>query len=748
MAREVIDLISSSPPPPPESPPLFFNDDVPSGQRTESCASEPHRVDLECLSDEFDTTIDIDELISLPSFDKSSHANSTNNITSTKQSTHISIETADATRQRIIQETITDIHSDDFDSASENGEPRIYESTSNGNKRRRVSDWVNPKDPPTLETSDPFCSSQKEARLDGNQHKSPYSANGPVEILSSPERPPTARSKPGLPLMTIENPPTTSFTTSFQSSPDPFKSPIPQNIPCSNPPQSHVPEHVESSNPFASSPGEKRAKETAPKAARFADIEIVSSAQSPQGFKSNIASRQDWDPISSSAPEIGSHTLPDLRRQKSTAGVTISVDSDSSVHGFESESDEDEDELPDINALIAAPRKRPSLHRSYSDNFVSKSRSKASKPTKSSADRARERDTKAAATAAEKARKQRERERDKAAKARDKERAAALAEVNKLRTDKKISTPEMLVDLSTNLNPTTRTQVEPLLKALDVEFSTWESPVDNVVKWRRKVTSRFNEDLGHWEPVPRRIVNEKHVAVIILADEFVQLALGGGLDDHVSKMTEHFPNYQLIYLIEGLHVWMRKNRNARNRQFVSGVRVQEGAGPSSSRRRNAPATEYVSEETIEDALLQLQVMHDALIHHTTIPLETSQWITVLTQHISTIPYRKQKDQATMNAAFCMESGQVRSGDNPKDTYIRMLQEISRVTAPVAYGIATEFATVSELVNGLESGGANRLEAVRKSANKDGVMSDRTVGQAMSKRLHKVFTGRDESSADV
>ncbi|CAH0035840.1 unnamed protein product [Clonostachys rhizophaga] len=748
MAREVIDLISSSPPPPlkSSSPPLFVDDTVPSGQGTEPCVSQPHEVDLECLSDEFDTTIDIDELISLPSFDKSSYANQTHNTTSKQQLTHISIETADATRQRIIQETIIDIHSDDFGSASDNDEPRVYESTSNGNKRRRVSDWVNPKDPPTLEHSDPFYSSQKEAPSGGNQDKCSHSANGPVEILSSPERPPTARSKLGLPLTTIENPPTTSFRTSFQSSPDPFKSPIPQHIPCSNPPLSHAPKHVESSDPFASSPRETCAKENAPKAARFPDIEIVSSAPSPPRFTSNTASRRDWDPISSSAPEIGSHALPDVRRQKATAEVTISVDSDSSVHGFESESDEDE--LPDITQLIAAPRKRSSLHRSYSDNFASKSRSKASKPTKSTAERARERETKAAATAAEKARKQREREQDKAAKSRDKERAAALAEVNKIRTDKKISTPEMLVDLSANLNPTTRTQVEPLLKALDVEFSTWESPVDNVIKWRRKVTSRFNEDLGHWEPVPRRIQNEKHVAVIVLADEFVQLALSGGLDDHVSKMTEHFPNHQLIYLIEGLHVWMRKNRNTRNRQFVSGVRVQEGAAPSSSRRRNAPAAEYVSEETIEDALLQLQVMHDALIHHTTIPLETSQWITVLTQHISTIPYRKQKDQATMNAAFCMESGQVRSGDNPKDTYIRMLQEISRVTAPVAYGIAAEFGTVSELVNGLESGGANRLEAVRKSANKDGVMSDRTVGQALSKRLHKVFTGRDESSTDV
>ncbi len=46
------------------------------------------------------------------------------------------------------------------------------------------------------------------------------------------------------------------------------------------------------------------------------------------------------------------------------------------------------------------------------------------------------------------------------------------------------------------------------------------------------------------------------------------------------------------------------------------------------------------------------------------------------------------------------------------------------------------------------GGTLRLEDCRKSANKDGAFSDRTGGQAVSRRIYKVFTGREESSTDI
>lgn len=91
---------------------------------------------------------------------------------------------------------------------------------------------------------------------------------------------------------------------------------------------------------------------------------------------------------------------------------------------------------------------------------------------------------------------------------------------------------------------------------------------------------------------------------------------------------------------------------------------------------------------------------------------------------------------------------MRTGDGAADTYVRMLQEIVRVTAPIAHGVAARYPTVSQLVRGLESAGPLALEAVPRSANRDGEPSDRAVGQAVSRRIHKVFTGRDPGSTEV
>lgn len=347
----------------------------------------------------------------------------------------------------------------------------------------------------------------------------------------------------------------------------------------------------------------------------------------------------------------------------------------------------------------------------------------------------------------------------------EKERATALAEVNKVRTDKKVSTPEMILNMPSGITEGLKVQLETLLDGLTVEHTTWNSPVANAFKWQRKVRSRFDEEMGHWEPIPLRITPEKHVLILMTADEFVGMAVDDTVDSSVSQAKLHFPGHELIYLLEGMNLWLRKNRNIRNRRFTSGVRAQDqpppeatAASSSSStttttaasrrRRKNAVAEEYIAEDIVEDAMLHLQIEHDVLIHHTAVPLESAQWIVAFTQHISTIPYKKMRDKMTSAAGFCMESGQVRTGDDARDTYVRMLQEIARVTAPIAYGIASEFDSVSKLVTGLEQGGPLALESVRKSVNKDGVASERTVGQAVSKRIHKVFTGRDETSTDV
>ena len=102
----------------------------------------------------------------------------------------------------------------------------------------------------------------------------------------------------------------------------------------------------------------------------------------------------------------------------------------------------------------------------------------------------------------------------------------------------------------------------------------------------------------------------------------------------------------------------------------------------------------------------------------------------------------------MDTAFCMDSGQVKTGEDAADTYVRMLQEIKFITLPVAYGIANKYPSVQALVKGLERNGPLALADLKKTMNKDGGLTDRRVGPAISKRVHKVFLGTDPGSWDV
>ncbi|KXX82765.1 Crossover junction endonuclease eme1 [Madurella mycetomatis] len=535
---------------------------------------------------------------------------------------------------------------------------------------------------------------------------------------------------------------------------------------------------------FASS--SPRGKENVPektgiRQAIIEDIDLLASSSPGPVISKQPQNAAAWDPISSSAPlpptvdDDQTDAPRSLRRIRSEA-ITL----DDSDNDYPAKPDS-EDEFPDIAGLAASRRTftsltEPTLVPSKPSKRLKSTgaRSISTEPKKTPQERLREREEKAAARETERERKKLEKERARADRARQKATAAALAEVNKIRTDKKVSTPEMIVDLPSTLDEATRMQAEILLKDLDVSFTSWSSPVDNVVKWRRKVRSQYNDELGHWEPIPERIERENYAMVILSAPQFVDLALGAdnttNLEAYALRMRRNFPTDTIIYLIEGLEPWLRKNRNLRNLQFVSAVRSgleppppqQADEPPTSSqpnkprRRKNNPSTQqqqppqrnYIDTELIDTALLHLQVLHPStLIHHTTVSLETARWIAIFTQHISTVPYRRQRDTSN-DANFCIESGQVRTGETPRETYLRMLQEIGRVTAPIAYGIAAECGTVSELVKRLKDGGPLALEKIRKGTDRNGGVSDRVVGQAVSKRLWRIFTGRDEGSMDV
>ncbi|KAL2833606.1 ERCC4 domain-containing protein [Aspergillus pseudoustus] len=346
-----------------------------------------------------------------------------------------------------------------------------------------------------------------------------------------------------------------------------------------------------------------------------------------------------------------------------------------------------------------------------------------------------------AATKAEREReKQLEKERKqklKEEKAKEKQLAADIAHANKLKVDKKNSTPEMIIDLASSFQDTSvGNQTIEYMRRLGVDHTFFESPITNVVKWRRKMKARFNDTLRLWEPCELHIREEEHVLCLVTAQEFVDMVTSAldseapdapsELEVHVLRMKSAHPDSTIIYLIEGLTALMRKNSNSRNRAYqaefrrhLDEVQGAASAAPSSTasrrKRANKPDAPPIDDDTIEDALLNLQVTHSCLIHHTAAGPESAEWIKNFTEHVSTVPYRRQKLEGN-DSAFCMDTGQVKPGEDKSDTFVRMLQEVNRVTGSMAYGVMNEYPSVLELVQGMRRSGPTMLEDVKVRNN--------------------------------
>lgn len=223
--------------------------------------------------------------------------------------------------------------------------------------------------------------------------------------------------------------------------------------------------------------------------------------------------------------------------------------------------------------------------------------------------------------------------------------AAEIAKVNVLRTDKKRSAPEMIVDLPSCLDGVFKESIRGFLKGkpedTPIEYTEW-STNEPLVKWRRKVQAQWNETAGHFVPVQMHIQAEAHILRFFKAAEFVDMITTletDGLDVQVTQLKNRYDGCKPIYLIEGLLAWQRKNRNIKDRQFVDAVRSHGGTEASQTAKRRRKEAHYVDEELIEDALIRLQVVHKILVHQTNASIESAEWVHSFTQHISTIPYQ-------------------------------------------------------------------------------------------------------------
>lgn len=220
-------------------------------------------------------------------------------------------------------------------------------------------------------------------------------------------------------------------------------------------------------------------------------------------------------------------------------------------------------------------------------------------------------------------------------------------QANKHRSSKKDSLPEMIVDMSISLaDIAVGNQLQRFLLQHGCRVNPmWEPPVPGgwkLVKWRRRVKAVYDDDLSIFIPLENEEIREEsHVLVYLGAQEFINLALSlsvNALTMHVQHIKSAFrPQNRLIYLIEGLAGLVKKHKNLKNRAFQNRVLANLPGTPGPSTARDESS--IIEEDAVEWALLELQITHECLIHHTTGPVETAEWISIFTGDISTIPYK-------------------------------------------------------------------------------------------------------------
>jgi crossover junction endonuclease EME1 len=402
----------------------------------------------------------------------------------------------------------------------------------------------------------------------------------------------------------------------------------------------------------------------------------------------------------------------------------------------------------------------------------------SARPCNETSDKEAKKVDKEAQKAAKEAEKEAEKRRKKEAKAeleREKQKAKDLAEVNKAKTNKKETSKEMILIMPGETQGLSLgNQVTEYMRQHEVQmrFADEEVTLDNIepwlhtgraIQWKRKVQAKYDEDEGQWMPTERsRTEDESHVAVLLNGLEFAHIAMGNEqgdqialpamknhFDQHVTMLRSRYPNKRLIYIIQGLYAWIKRNENTSDREYVAAVRAEVIDQPlSQPKKRKASKTaqqlQAINNDVAEDIQLHLQVQHQPLvIHHTTSDAATASQILAFTQSLSSRPYRVvELEHNLKSASFYMGAGQFKGGDDGQETFVRMLEEQQRVTPSIAQSIVSKYSSPRELVEAFRQNDNMLLENMRKSTNKDGGFSDKRIGPVISKRMHKVFLGRD------
>jgi ERCC4 domain len=123
----------------------------------------------------------------------------------------------------------------------------------------------------------------------------------------------------------------------------------------------------------------------------------------------------------------------------------------------------------------------------------------------------------------------------------------------------------MILDIDLTL-VNTSPELLVFMKELAIETTIISHQVRNVIQFRKKCVREWCETLEAWKACPLKIIHERFVLVRILGDEFCIMAANNTASHLVSTIRAHFPDKQVILLIEGLEMYQKRKCKLSNKK--------------------------------------------------------------------------------------------------------------------------------------------------------------------------------------
>ncbi|KAG1116885.1 hypothetical protein G6F42_013579 [Rhizopus arrhizus] len=443
----------------------------------------------------------------------------------------------------------------------------------------------------------------------------------------------------------------------------------------------------------------------------------------------------------------------------------------------ELDDDDDEDDAIEIDSLLSPPatRKPSSIdrkgkRRAYEydfDTIVDTPRSNrrrldedvfddavpmttAERKEKEKEEKKRQRELAAEEKKRKKAEALEEKQRQKEQKQLEKERKALFERENRIRADRNEILKEIIVDVHPDFLKTKPGKLLELVltkKEAEVQDLLLRNPDPSyTISWRRKANSEWDPDSQAFIPLPNtKIVQEPVVLVYVDIPQFTQRIQTKTMDRYIDIIERDCDGRQIMLLIEGLEVYYKKKMILKRRQFDTEVRnsfnAAEGSSSSTntSKRKNnlAHVDDGLEPSDVEECLNYLQLVRGVMLVPTKDDEDTASWIESLTTDLALGRYKSKN----VNNSYKVG----KSGSNPKDTYLKMLQEIQLCTPAIADSVAWAYPTLQSLHRAYQrkhpSDGELLLAEleVERSALRQ---RDRKINRVMSRKIYTIFTSDD------